>query len=199
MAEKPIHIALATLLLGIMAVLAGGALLRESITVDEVAHLGAGVSYLQKFDLRLNPEHPPLPKMLAALPLVMRGIHTDYSDASWSFSNGFFSAFLGEWPWGACGRVALERSLHHGGVGASADAAAYAAIGLFCFSLRVAIGWSVGRAALPRGVCVHAGISRVRSADFDGHSGDALRVAHHVGLCGAVALAFAPDTDSVWT
>lgn len=100
MAAKPIHIALATLLLGIMAVLAGGAALRESITVDEVAHLGAGVSYLQKFDLRLNPEHPPLPKMLAALPLVMRGIHTDYSDVSWSFSNGFFSAFLGEWPWG---------------------------------------------------------------------------------------------------
>ena len=54
-----------------MAVLAGGAARRESITVDEVAHVGAGVSYLQKLDLRLNVEHPPLAKALAALPLVL--------------------------------------------------------------------------------------------------------------------------------
>jgi hypothetical protein len=56
----------AVLLLLLMAVLAGGAALRESVTVDEVSHIGAGVSYLQKLDLRMNPEHPPLPKMLAA-------------------------------------------------------------------------------------------------------------------------------------
>ena len=30
-----------------MAVLAGGAALHESVTVDEVAHIGAGLSYLQ--------------------------------------------------------------------------------------------------------------------------------------------------------
>jgi len=58
---------LAGLLLALMAVLAGGAALRESVTIDEVAHIGAGVSYLQKLDLRMNPEHPPLPKVLAAL------------------------------------------------------------------------------------------------------------------------------------
>ena len=38
----------AGLLLALMAVLAGGAALRESVTIDEVAHIGAGVSYLQK-------------------------------------------------------------------------------------------------------------------------------------------------------
>ena len=43
---------LAGLLLALMAVLAGGAALRESVTVDEVSHIGAGVSYLQKLDLR---------------------------------------------------------------------------------------------------------------------------------------------------
>ncbi len=37
---------LADLLLLLMAVLAGGAALRESVTVDEVSHIGAGVSYL---------------------------------------------------------------------------------------------------------------------------------------------------------
>ena len=51
----------AVLLLALMAVLAGGAALRESVTIDEVAHIGAGVSYLQKLDLRFNEEHPPLP------------------------------------------------------------------------------------------------------------------------------------------
>ena len=59
----------AALLLALMAVLAGGAALRESITIDEMAHIGAGVSYLQKFDLRMNAEHPILPKLVAALPL----------------------------------------------------------------------------------------------------------------------------------
>ena len=83
-----------------MAILAGGAALRESVTIDEVAHIGAGVSYLQKFDLRFNPEHPPLPKVLAALPLVMRGVHADYSHPSWQNAQQFFPAFLSEWVFG---------------------------------------------------------------------------------------------------
>jgi predicted membrane-bound dolichyl-phosphate-mannose-protein mannosyltransferase len=88
------------LLLGMMAVLAGGAARRESITVDEVAHIGAGVSYLQKLDMRLNLEHPPLAKALAALPLVLGGVRADYKDLSWSFSDGFFKQYLGQWAFG---------------------------------------------------------------------------------------------------
>ena len=91
---------LAALLLALMAALAGGAALRESATVDEVSHIGSGVSYLQKLDLRLNPEHPPLPKILAALPLVLRGVRADYNHISWSFSEKFFQAFLGQWVFG---------------------------------------------------------------------------------------------------
>jgi 4-amino-4-deoxy-L-arabinose transferase-like glycosyltransferase len=87
-------------LLILMAVLAGGAALRESVTVDEVAHIGAGLSYLQRLDLRLNEEHPPLPKVLAALPLVLRGTHADYSHISWTFSQSFFPAYLGQWVFG---------------------------------------------------------------------------------------------------
>jgi len=90
----------AGLLLVLMAILAGGAALRESITIDEVSHIGAGVSYLQKLDLRLNEEHPPLPKVLAALPLVLRGTHADYSHISWTISESFFSAFVGQWVFG---------------------------------------------------------------------------------------------------
>lgn len=96
-----IVIAAAVLLLALMAVLADGSVRRESVTVDEVAHIGAGVSYLQRLDMRLNEEHPPLAKALAALPLVFRGIHADYSTASWTFSgSGFFKQVLGEWVFG---------------------------------------------------------------------------------------------------
>ena len=88
------------LLLAMMALLSGGAARRESVTVDEVAHIGAGVSYLQRLDMRMNEEHPPLPKAWAAIPLVLRGVHADYSHVSWTFSNKMFNAFLGEWVFG---------------------------------------------------------------------------------------------------
>jgi hypothetical protein len=42
----------------------------DSATMDEVAHLPAGYSYLTQRDMRLNPEHPPLIKDLSALPLL---------------------------------------------------------------------------------------------------------------------------------
>jgi len=52
----------AAALLAAMFLLAGGAALRESVTVDEFAHVGAGLSYWQRLDMRLNGEHPPLGK-----------------------------------------------------------------------------------------------------------------------------------------
>jgi 4-amino-4-deoxy-L-arabinose transferase-like glycosyltransferase len=91
---------LALVLLVGMAVLAGGAALRESVTVDEISHVGAGVSYLERLDLRMNPEHPPLPKVLAAIPLVIRGVRADYNHTSWSISEKFFPAYLGQWVFG---------------------------------------------------------------------------------------------------
>jgi hypothetical protein len=87
-------------LLALMGVLAGGAALRESVTVDEVAHIGAGLSYLQRLDLRLNGEHPPLGKVLAALPLAIRGTHADYAGAAWKVASDFFPAYGTQWPFG---------------------------------------------------------------------------------------------------
>ena len=90
----------AVLLLALMALLAGGAARRESVTFDEIAHIGAGVSYLQKLDMRMNQEHPPLAKVVAAIPLALRGAHADYSHISWTFSSKIFRQFLGEWVFG---------------------------------------------------------------------------------------------------
>jgi hypothetical protein len=83
-----------------MALLAGGAARRESVTFDEVAHTAACVSYLQKLDMRMNEEHPPLAKLLAAMPLVLRGAHADYTHFSWTFSNTIFHQYLAEWVFG---------------------------------------------------------------------------------------------------
>lgn len=83
-----------------MGMLASGAARHESVTIDEVAHTAAGVSYLQKLDMRMNEEHPPLAKLIAALPLVLRGARADYSNASWTFSAGVFHEYLGEWVFG---------------------------------------------------------------------------------------------------
>jgi 4-amino-4-deoxy-L-arabinose transferase-like glycosyltransferase len=51
-------------------VLSYAAALSESFTADEPIHLTAGASYLATGDYRLNPEHPPLAKMWAALALA---------------------------------------------------------------------------------------------------------------------------------
>ena len=42
----------------------------DSLTADERVHLPAGYSYWRTGDFRLNPEHPPLIKLLCALPLL---------------------------------------------------------------------------------------------------------------------------------
>lgn len=97
---KQIPTIIAVLLLLLMGILAGGSARRESITLDEVAHIGAGVSYLQKFDMRMNLEHPPLAKILAAIPLVVGGVHADYSNPSWVVSGRGWGVMLAEWCWG---------------------------------------------------------------------------------------------------
>ncbi|MFA5030596.1 MAG: glycosyltransferase family 39 protein [Patescibacteria group bacterium] len=42
----------------------------ETQTIDEGVHISAGYSYLKTGDYRLNPEHPPLAKQIAALPIL---------------------------------------------------------------------------------------------------------------------------------
>lgn len=45
---------------------------RASVTVDEPPHILAGHRHLQCGDYGINPEHPPMAKMLAAIPLQFR-------------------------------------------------------------------------------------------------------------------------------
>ncbi len=43
----------------------------DSAIMDELAHIPAGYGYVHNLDYRLNPEHPPLIKALAMLPVLM--------------------------------------------------------------------------------------------------------------------------------
>jgi len=83
-----------------MAFLSFGAALQESPVFDETAHIGAGLSYVQKLDLRLNPEHPPLSKAVSGLFLALRGTRADYSGPAWRISKDFVPAIAGEWSFG---------------------------------------------------------------------------------------------------
>lgn len=56
----------------------------DSAIFDETAHIPAGYSYLTQHDMRLNPEHPPLLKDLAALPLVFMNLKFDTTQKFWT-------------------------------------------------------------------------------------------------------------------
>jgi hypothetical protein len=63
--------------------------------VDEIPHIGAGYSYVTHFDMRLNPEHPPLVKDLAGLALVPLGLpQTAFESTHWT------EAVNGQWNFG---------------------------------------------------------------------------------------------------
>lgn len=55
-----------------------------SATSDETTHLASGYTYLRTGQLRLNPQHPPLVKMLCALPLVFLAPPLDLTDPAWT-------------------------------------------------------------------------------------------------------------------
>jgi len=91
------------LLLALMAVLSIASSREQSPTYDEVVHIPSGLSYLQKQDARLNLEHPPLLKIIAAVPLLFSDVRANYNDRSWCGAGGldcqwtFGKRFFTEW------------------------------------------------------------------------------------------------------
>lgn len=60
----------------------------DSAIMDELAHIPAGYSYLHNFDYRLNPEHPPLVKILSAIPLLFLKLNFPTNSPAWGEVNG---------------------------------------------------------------------------------------------------------------
>jgi 4-amino-4-deoxy-L-arabinose transferase-like glycosyltransferase len=85
---------LVVLAVGFLAVGAGEAW-RDSPTFDEPVYVSAGLAALLHHDLALNDEHPPLAKVLAALPVLLVGPVVP-DNGSWSSNDEqtYSAAFL---------------------------------------------------------------------------------------------------------
>ncbi len=57
---------------------------RESTTMDEQAHIPSAHTYVKYNDMRLNPEHPPLLKDLAGIPLQFLNVKFPVDDPGWT-------------------------------------------------------------------------------------------------------------------
>ncbi len=58
---------------------------QESATFDEKAHIPSAYSYVRYGDMRLNPEHPPLLKDLAGLPLLFLDVKFPIDTPEWQY------------------------------------------------------------------------------------------------------------------
>ncbi len=81
---KEWHLIIAGALLAAMFGLSLGAMAGDSAIVDEVAHVPSAYSYLHYGDYRLNPEHPPLIKDMAGLPLQFMNLKFPDENAAWT-------------------------------------------------------------------------------------------------------------------
>ncbi|HLM84365.1 MAG TPA: glycosyltransferase family 39 protein, partial [Candidatus Bathyarchaeia archaeon] len=67
--------------------------LGDAAIMDEVAHIPSGYSYVQYHDYRLNPEHPPLLKDLAGIPLQFMRVTFPANESFWTTdANGQWEA-----------------------------------------------------------------------------------------------------------
>ena len=73
----------AAFLLVIMFASAVSSMKDDTATFDELAHVPAGYSYLTQQDYRMNPEHPPLIKDLAAVPLLFLHLNFPKDSDAW--------------------------------------------------------------------------------------------------------------------
>ncbi len=55
----------------------------QSASSDERVHLPAGVTYLKTGDFRMNPQHPPLVKIIAAAPVMILHPELDLTHPAW--------------------------------------------------------------------------------------------------------------------
>ncbi len=71
----------------------------SSATFDEGVNISSGYTYLTRGDFRLVPVHPPLMKMISALPLVSWGAACDYDSTGWRAAEpwSFAHQFLYVW------------------------------------------------------------------------------------------------------
>jgi hypothetical protein len=71
-------------ILAIVLIISVSVALGDAVIMDEVAHIPSGYSYVKYQDFRLNPEHPPLLKDLAGIPLQFLDITFPTDEKFWT-------------------------------------------------------------------------------------------------------------------
>src|SRR5690348_15908761 len=79
-------------LLAILALQLVFSIRRETQTWDEACHIFAGYSYWTRGDFAMNPEHPPLVKLLATLPLLSMTLKAPPRERIFSKEEDFIGA-----------------------------------------------------------------------------------------------------------
>jgi len=74
---------LVTLMLGAFFLLSLSLAWQEATTFDEKAHIPSAYSYVRYGDMNLNPEHPPLLKDLAGIPLLFMNLSFPTDSTLW--------------------------------------------------------------------------------------------------------------------
>ena len=83
------HKAIVVVIIFCFAYLCFSAVKDRGPTYDETAHLPAGLSYLKTGDFRLNSAHPPLAKLIAALPLLFADVSIPDGSPAWDSARDF--------------------------------------------------------------------------------------------------------------
>lgn len=73
---------------------------QKSITNDELTHIASGYSYIKTADFRMNPEHPPLVKLLSAVPLLFLDLNIPTDHITWANSTIPLYANRNQWDFG---------------------------------------------------------------------------------------------------
>ncbi len=64
---------------------------QKSQIIDEAPHIVAGYSYLKTGDFRLNPEHPPLIKMMSGFPLLFMNLKPLDENPGWEDAKQWYA------------------------------------------------------------------------------------------------------------
>ncbi len=91
--RRRIELLILCLLVGAFAAQSWSAMSGDAQTSDEAVHLAAGVAHLRLGDRRMNPEHPPLAKLISAVPFLFVDAPLPTDSPAWTAGE--------EWSFGA--------------------------------------------------------------------------------------------------
>lgn len=138
---KKLEISIISCLILLFLILSFTSLSQKSATFDEGAHIPAAYTYVAYGDFRLNPEHPPLSKLLAGWAQILMSPKADINDASWQKGNQWEFGAKYLYTWNDADKIIFVSRIP--------GVLLAALFGLLiCFASRQLYGWKAGCLAL---------------------------------------------------